>query len=156
MYIYRFFFIFFSGMVYYRILNVVSCDTQQALIVYPFCICQFASANPRLPIRPATRLPPWQPQVCSLCLCVCCFHKFIVSYFIFHIQAMYQLLSSVKLFATPWTVARHASQPAMFLCPWNSLGKNTGMGSHSLLQGIFPTQGSNLGLPHCRQILHCV
>ena len=38
------------------------------------------------------------------------------------------------------------------LCPWNSPGKNTGVGSHSLLQGIFLTQGSNLGFPHCRQI----
>ena len=38
--------------------------------------------------------------------------------------------------------------------PWNSPGQNTGMSSHSLLQGIFPTQGSNSGLPHCRQILH--
>ena len=37
---------------------------------------------------------------------------------------------------------------------WNSLGQNTGMGSLSLLQGIFPTQGSNPGLPHCRQILY--
>ena len=35
---------------------------------------------------------------------------------------------------------------------WNSLDQNTGVGSHSLLQGIFPTQGSNLGLLHCRQI----
>ena len=35
----------------------------------------------------------------------------------------------------------------------NSLGQNTGVGSHSLLQGIFPTQGLNPGLPHCRQIL---
>jgi len=32
------------------------------------------------------------------------------------------------------------------LCPWNSLGKNTGVGYHFLLQGIFPTQGSNSGL----------
>ena len=38
--------------------------------------------------------------------------------------------------------------------PWNSLGQNTGVGSHSPLQGIFPTQGSNPGLPHCRQILY--
>ena len=38
--------------------------------------------------------------------------------------------------------------------PWNSPGQNTGVGSLSLLQGIFPTQGSNLGLPHCRQILY--
>ena len=40
------------------------------------------------------------------------------------------------------------------LCPWDSLGKNTGVGSLSLLQGIFPTQGSSPGLPHCRQILY--
>ena len=38
--------------------------------------------------------------------------------------------------------------------PWNSPGQNTGMGSLSLLQEIFPTQGSNPGLPHCRQILY--
>ena len=38
--------------------------------------------------------------------------------------------------------------------PWNSLGRNTGVGSLSLLQGIFPTQGLNLGLPYCRQILY--
>ena len=38
--------------------------------------------------------------------------------------------------------------------PWNSLGKNTGVGSRSLLQGIFATQGSNPGLPCCRQILY--
>ena len=38
--------------------------------------------------------------------------------------------------------------------PWDSPGKNTGAGCHSLLQGIFPIQGSNLGLLHCRQILY--
>ena len=37
--------------------------------------------------------------------------------------------------------------------PWNSPGQNTGVESHSLLQGIFPTQGLNPGLLHCRQIL---
>ena len=36
---------------------------------------------------------------------------------------------------------------------WNSPGQNTGVGSLSLLQGIFPTQGLNPGLLHCRQIL---
>ena len=40
------------------------------------------------------------------------------------------------------------------LCPRDSPGKNTGVGSPSLLQGIFPTQGSNPGLPHGRQILY--
>ncbi|KAB0353935.1 hypothetical protein FD755_023370 [Muntiacus reevesi] len=39
--------------------------------------------------------------------------------------------------------------PARLLCPWDSPSKNTGVGSHSLLQGIFPTQGLNPGLLHC-------
>ena len=38
--------------------------------------------------------------------------------------------------------------------PWNSPGQNTGEGSLSLLQGIFPTQGLSPGLPHCRRILY--
>ena len=38
--------------------------------------------------------------------------------------------------------------------PWNSPGQNTGVGSLSFLQGIFPTQGLNPGLPHCGQILY--
>ena len=38
--------------------------------------------------------------------------------------------------------------------PWNSSGQNTEVGSLSVLQGIFPTQGLNPGLPHCRQILY--
>ena len=37
---------------------------------------------------------------------------------------------------------------------WNSPGQNTGVGSLSLLKGIFPTQGSNPCLPHCRLILY--
>ena len=40
------------------------------------------------------------------------------------------------------------------LCAWNSLGKNTGVGCPSLLQGIVLTQGLNPGLLHCRQILY--
>ena len=36
----------------------------------------------------------------------------------------------------------------------DSPGKNTGVGCHALLQGLFPTQGLNPGLPHCRQILY--
>ena len=39
------------------------------------------------------------------------------------------------------------------LCPWDFPGKNTGVSCHFLLQGIFPTQGSNLGLLNCKQIL---
>ena len=50
----------------------------------------------------------------------------------------------------------HGLQPDKLLCPWNSPVKNTGVGCCSLLQGIFLTQGSNLDLPHCRQILYCL
>ena len=42
----------------------------------------------------------------------------------------------------------------ILLCPWDSPGKNIGVGCHALLQGIFLTQGSNPGLLHCRQILY--
>ena len=38
--------------------------------------------------------------------------------------------------------------------PWNPLSQNNGVGSLSLLQGIFPTEGGNTGLPHCRWILY--
>ena len=49
---------------------------------------------------------------------------------------------------------RDPMELAWLLCPWNSPSKNTGVSSHSLLQGIFSTQGSNLGLLYCRQILY--
>ena len=52
------------------------------------------------------------------------------------------------------SVVSDSLQPHELYGPWNSPGQNTGVGSLSLLQGIFPTQGSNPGLPHCRQILY--
>ena len=45
----------------------------------------------------------------------------------------------------------HGLWPASLLCPWDFPGKNPGVGCHFLLQGIFLTQESNLGLLHCRQ-----
>ena len=45
-------------------------------------------------------------------------------------------------------------RPHGLYSPWNSPGQNTGVGSLSLLQGIFPTQGLNPGLTRCRQILY--
>ena len=112
------------------------------------------------------------------------------------------VLSGVRLFVTPWTVAHQAplstgifrqeywsglpfpspgeadspelkmdslptespGEPmSYYIHIWTSLsrvwlfvtpGQNTGVGSHSLLQGIFPTQGLNPGLLHCRWILY--
>ena len=50
----------------------------------------------------------------------------------------------------PWTVAYQAP-PSM-----DSPGKSTGVGCHFLFQGTFPTQGSNPGLLHCRQMLFTI
>ena len=52
------------------------------------------------------------------------------------------------------SVMSNSLQPLGLYSPWNSPGQNTGVGSLSLLWGIFPTQGSNPGSLHCRQILH--
>ena len=52
------------------------------------------------------------------------------------------------------SVVSNSLGPRRLYSPWDSPGQNTGVGSLSLLQGIFPTQGSNSGLWHCRQILY--
>ena len=62
------------------------------------------------------------------------------------LKAKVKLLSHVQFFVTPWT--------ARLLCLQDFPGKSTGSGCHFLLQGIFPTQGLNLGLLHCRQTLY--
>ena len=52
------------------------------------------------------------------------------------------------------SVVSSSLQPYGLYSPRNSPGQNTGVGSLSLPQGIFPSQGSNPGLPHCRRILY--
>ena len=57
-----------------------------------------------------------------------------------------------------WTLLQpHGLKPIRLLCPWDFPGKNTGVSCHTILQGIFLTQGlypHNLCLLHCRQILY--
>ena len=52
------------------------------------------------------------------------------------------------------SVVSDSLQPHGLYSPWNSPGQNTGVGSLSLLQGLFPTQRLNPGLLHCRRILN--
>ena len=52
------------------------------------------------------------------------------------------------------SLRHHGLQPPRLLCPRNSPGKDSAVHCHALLQGIFPTQGSNPGLLHCREILY--
>ena len=62
--------------------------------------------------------------------------------------------SPTLLLSESHSVVSNFSQPHGLYSPWNPPGQNTGVGSLSLLHGIFPTQGLNLGLPHCRWILY--
>ena len=60
----------------------------------------------------------------------------------------------VLTLVVPWTIYSPPGSRQESLCSWDSPGKNTGVGCHSLLQGIFPTQGSSLRLLRCRWILY--
>ena len=64
-------------------------------------------------------------------------------------QSLYAVLRGSVVSNSCYPVDRGAWQPTV-----HSTGKNTGLGCHALLQGIFPTQGLNPGLPHCRWILY--
>ena len=61
------------------------------------------------------------------------------NFFFFHSRCVYTWIDSLR---------------PQISSPWNSPGQTTGVGSLSLLQGIFPTQGLNPGLQHCRWILY--
>ena len=76
-----------------------------------------------------------------------CSSETITTLFISY-TCMLNRFSRVRLFVTPWAIVHQAP-----LCPWDSPGKNTGVGCHFLLQEIFPTQGLNPGLLNCRQTL---
>ena len=67
-------------------------------------------------------------------------------------QQQCQSFSCVRLFAIPKR-SLISLQPTRLLCLQDFPGQNTGVGCHFLLQGIFPTRGSNPALPHCRWIL---
>ena len=63
-------------------------------------------------------------------------------------------ISSVSQSVVSSSLWLHGLWPTRLFCPWNSPDKNTGVGDHSLYQGIFLTQGSNPGLLRCMKILY--
>ena len=89
-------------------------------------------------ITPLSQKPPnktsWWLECVSVHAYSFCFTFIPLQYFPLH----FSNYSHVWFFVTSWT--------ARLLCPRDSAGKNTGVGCHALLQGIFPTQGSNLCL----------
>ena len=62
----------------------------------------------------------------------------------------------VSCSVVPDSLRPHGLQSTRLLCPWDFPGKDTGVGCHFLLWGIFPIQGSNPCLLHCRQTLYCL
>ena len=103
------------------------------------------SWSPTLQVVPSPAEPPGKPQNTRVgCL----------SLFQWIFPPRNQTGSEVRVTKSCSTLRPHGLQPARLFCPWESPGKNAGVGSLSLLQGIFPNQGSNPGLLHCRQILY--
>ena len=76
----------------------------------------------------------------------------------FPLFTLFLMWKKVKVLVTQscLTLPPRELQPSRLLCPWNSPGKNTGVDSHFILQGLFPIQGWNLGLLHCWQTLYCL
>ena len=88
-----------------------------------------------------------------MCVCV------QLNHFAAYLKLTQHCKSSVKVKVLvaqlcPTLLRPRGLEPARLFCPWDSPSKNTGVGCHALLQGIFPAQGSNPGLLHCRQILY--
>ena len=99
----------------------------------------------------------------SLCLCTLSFSDWRLLFSATQSpQHQFQNLNApdssgkVKTESESHSVVSHSLPPhgGKLYSPWKSPGQNTRVGSLSLLQGIFPTQGSNPGLLHCRQILY--
>ena len=120
----------------------------------PMCSTLFHSL-PHLCSSYSSGHPPLGFQ--SQTICCYCFMMFDSSLFII-LHSLF--LSSYWLCAVCSVVFNslrpYGLQPTRLFCPQDSSGKNTGVGCHALLQGIFPTQGLNEGLSHCRQILYCL
>ena len=76
-----------------------------------------------------------------------------INYFMLY-RRQWKLQKTFNLFviSESHSVVSDSLRPRGLYSPWNSPGQNTGVGSLPLIQGIFPTQGLNPGLPHCRWI----
>ena len=73
--------------------------------------------------------------------------------FIVHIHYKYMWFSNIySIYGESLSVVSNSLRTHGLYSPWNSPGQNTGVGSLPLLQRIFPTQGSNSGVWHCRQM----
>ena len=106
-----------------------SADPKEMLLIHGRHLCSYKVGLPHVWFGTLSATETGPKVHRCVCLCVC---RSVVSHSL-RPQGLY---------------------PARLLCPWDSPGKNTGAGCHSLVQGIFPAQRLNLGLLHYRQILY--
>ena len=130
------------------------------MFIYPFCLNLFCDC-------PMSR--KWIPNSLTFCglstYALTLPHIFCSTYFSpgLIVSSLFTMLIPILHLVSTWfglvtqsclTLVTPRSSVARLLCPWDFPGKNTGVVCHFLPQGIFPTQESNLGLLHCRQILY--
>ena len=117
--------------------------------------CSSLHLGPHCPQPPPTTQIPTFPLPSPPYLIFLC-SVFIAFSFLFYI--LYGTLAGKDIICVYKTescaVVSNSLWPHRLYSPWNSLDQNTGVGSCTLLQEIFPTQGLNSGLTHCRQILY--
>ena len=118
-------------------------NTMEVITHMTDCTDPCSPGNPVLPWL-LSQLSKWRKRICLTT------RK--------HVSILFQqVFSSLCVCVSHWVLSDsfppHGLYPARLLWLWNSPGKNTGVGSHPLLQ-IFLIQGSNPGLLHCRQILY--
>ena len=160
LYIYMnlFFFKFFSHLGYYRVLIRAPCERQSKLAI---AVCIFKTDNQPGPTVQHEELCSvlcnnlngkriWKRMDACACMTesLCCTPGTNAASFIRRVSVIASGVSD--------SLQPHGLWPARLLCPWDSPGKNTGVCCHFLLQGIFPIQGSNLGLLYCNRILYCL
>ena len=92
--------------------------------------------------------------VFSITFLVSLYHYYLYGYPLFTLSFIAILIFHLKSESKSHSVMSESWKPHGLYSPWNSPGQNSGMGSLSLLQQIFPTQESNWGLLHSRRILY--
>ena len=96
----------------------------------------------------------WYPKFMKSPLVKISFGKFALILDLSLDLRVYRLYDLVKNESESCSFVSNSLRPRGLYSPWHSPGQNTRVFSLSLLQGIFPTQESNPGLPHCRRILY--
>ena len=131
--------IFFTPSFFFLLLYQREENTFQQIFKYPSSKANTGNVYVPVPFSQITPplLLPLNPKVCPVPLCLLCCRW-----------------GDTRMPCQSRLVVSDSLWPHGLYSPWSSPGQNTRVGSRSLLQGIFPTQGSNPRLPHSRQILY--